>query len=42
MGTTEMFYALTQGEEDYFEARLNKAIMLAPCLYPSNTGLSDY
>lgn len=32
-GTTQMFVGLSQLEESFFADRLNKAIMLAPCMF---------
>lgn len=42
MGTTQMFYGLTQREEDYYGQYLNKFIALAPCIYFEPTTYDDY
>ena len=41
-GTSQMFYGLTQKEDDYFNDVLNKAILLAPCVYTVSSGFDDY
>ena len=41
-GTSQMFYGLTQKEDDYFDDVLNKAILLAPCVYATSSGFDDY
>ena len=42
MGTTQMFYALTQREEDYFVDHMNKFVALAPCVYLEETSYQAY
>ena len=33
MGTTQMFYGLTQIEDEYYKDHMNKFVALAPCIY---------
>ena len=33
MGTTQMFYGLTQIEDTYYAQHMNKFVALAPCIY---------
>ena len=42
MGTTQMFYGLTQREEDFYAENLNKFIALAPCVYFEHTEYDQY
>ena len=41
-GTSQLLYGLTQKEETYFADKLDKAILLAPCLYATSLGLESY
>lgn len=41
-GANQLLYALTQKEETYFEDKLEKAVILAPCLYPGTLGIDSY
>ena len=41
-GTSQLLYGLTQKEETYFADKLDKAILLAPCLYATSLGLENY
>lgn len=38
----QMLYGLTQQEETYYANKLEKCILLAPCLYGTTTGYDDY
>lgn len=42
MGTSQMFYGLTQKEESYFASKVEKAIMMAPCVFTTTLGLDNY
>ena len=42
IGTTQMIHALTQQEETYFSDRVEKCILLAPCVLTSSVGYDDY
>ena len=41
-GTSQLFYGLTQREETYFADKLDKAILLAPCLFVTSLGVENY
>ena len=42
MGTTQMFFGLTQLQHDYYADKLHKFIALAPCIYLNERGYNDY
>ena len=37
-----MFYGLSKMEDRWYSDKLDKAIMLAPCMYIASTGIEDY
>ena len=41
-GTTQLLYGLTQSEDSYFAEKLDKAVLLAPCVYATTLGLENY
>ena len=41
-GNTELFWALTQMEEDFFADKLDRAIMMAPCMFVGPTTFQEY
>lgn len=41
-GAAQMFVGLSQFEESFFAERLNKAVLLAACLYPAPVGINFY
>ena len=41
-GTSQMFYGLSKMEDRWYSNKLDKAIMLAPCIYTPTTGFEDY
>lgn len=42
MGTTQIFYGLTQIEEDFYADNMNKFVALAPCVYFEHTTYDKY
>ena len=42
MGTTQMFFGLTQLQHDYYADKLHKFIALAPCIYLNERTYNDY
>ena len=42
MGTTQMFYGLTQKETAYYARYMNKFVALAPCVYFEPTTYKTY
>ena len=37
-----MLYGLTQMEEDFFASKVEKAVLMAPCLQPATLGIEHY
>ena len=42
MGTTQMFYGLTQIEEDFYAKNMSKFVAIAPCIYLEPTEYDLY
>ena len=42
MGTSQMFYGLTQIEDSYYSKYLNKFVAIAPCIYLETISYDDY
>ena len=42
MGTSQMFYGLTQIEDSYYSQYLNKFVAIAPCVYLETISYDDY
>lgn len=40
--TTSLLYGLTQMEETYYADKLERAVLLAPCLFVSSLGFENY
>lgn len=40
--TTSLLYGLTQKEDTYYSTVLDRAILLAPCLYVTSLGVEQY
>ena len=41
-GTSQLLYALTQKEEEYYDEILNKALLISPCVYMQTEDLDWY
>ena len=42
MGTSQMFYGLTQIEEEFYADNMNKFVAIAPCIYMEHTEYEHY